>query len=130
MEGSPPDQGWRAEQPNLYAASKRATERPLPCISAGRRAVIYQHIRLIGRLVAPWLWPNASRPTVFLCSGARVVNVRICRGPVILTVQDRLRWRSARLPSALTCVTSYSITTPPGRGGNAIKTLEATLPTA
>ena len=28
----------------------------------------------------PWLWPNASRPTVFLCSGARGVKVRICRG--------------------------------------------------
>ncbi len=29
----------------------------------------------------PWLWPNASRPTVFLCRGARGVNVRICRCP-------------------------------------------------
>jgi hypothetical protein len=27
----------------------------------------------------PWLWPNASRPTVFLSSCARGVNVRICR---------------------------------------------------
>ena len=30
------------------------------------------------RLDRPWLWPNASGPTVFLFSGACAVNVRFC----------------------------------------------------
>jgi hypothetical protein len=50
-----------------------------PFRSAGRRAVICQadsRSRPSGR---PLLWPNASRLIVFLCSGARWVNVRFCR---------------------------------------------------
>jgi len=50
--------------------------------SAATRAVFYRHIRVVGRL---WLWPNASRPTVFLCSGARGVSARICRAVRVVT---------------------------------------------
>ena len=34
MEDSPPDKGRRADQPDLYGASKHATERPLPRITS------------------------------------------------------------------------------------------------
>ena len=71
--------------PCITPGSARSPAHPgLPAqasIVAGRRAVIYRHIRVVGRLAAPWLWPNASRPTVFLCSDARGVNVLICRRP-------------------------------------------------
>ena len=63
---------------------------------AGRRAVINRHIRVVGRLATPWSWPNESRPTVFLCSGARGVKVRICRMALVGNAgqplqEDRLR---------------------------------------
>lgn len=75
-------------------------------ITAGIRAVIYRHIRVVCRIAALGYGPNASRPTVFLCSGARGVNVRICRcehglGTRVSDMQDRYLtcqcWRSTQV---------------------------------
>jgi hypothetical protein len=45
---------------------------------AGLCAVIYRHIRADGRMAA-LVVVQRERPTVFLCRGARGVNVRTCR---------------------------------------------------
>ncbi len=55
------------------------------CITAGRRAVIYTGLRVVGRQVRQ----RASGRSVYLCIGGLGVNVRFCRVPVYWRVMVR-----------------------------------------
>jgi hypothetical protein len=78
--GAAPGQSRAAGRTSIYARLELTIpNQSFQYRTAGRRAVIYRHIREVGRFGRPLVMANASRPTVFLCSGARRVNVRICR---------------------------------------------------
>jgi len=45
----------------------------------GYARVFYRDIRVVGRLAGLGYGPNASGPTVFLCSAAPGANAQFCR---------------------------------------------------
>jgi hypothetical protein len=76
---------WNALQMPINGGPERArrTSWSRGCrraLTANRRAVIYRHIRVVGRPAAPWLSSNASSRPYFYTSAPRGVNARICRG--------------------------------------------------